>query len=372
MNSSTGRWVGGNDFFDRESELQILETRIRQHNHVLLTGQRRMGKTSIVRELGRRLAADGWIFLFADVEAATCPEDAIAEIAKAAFPVLPSKSRVFRAMDRWFNRSFEEVSAYGLRVKTRARLNPGSWRRYGERLLGDCAAQDRPVLLVVDELPIFLRRMETEDGSSARVDEFLSWLRGVVQSLGEDSPVLVASGSIGLQPLVNRLGMPDRINHLYTFRLGPWDRAASIRCFERLAENYGLFVEVGVASGVYEALGIGIPHHVQSFFARLHDFATMHGRNRVTQADAGRCIALGFSALQGKTISSTTSPGSRMDWETTTPTRWQWRSLPRPPLRGYSRQQQGQLSSARIPRFASRTLPVASQTLLKFSSTMVT
>ena len=63
MNSSTGRWGDGDDFFDRESELQILETRIRHHNHVLLTGQRRMGKTSILRKLGRRLGDRGHRFM---------------------------------------------------------------------------------------------------------------------------------------------------------------------------------------------------------------------------------------------------------------------------------------------------------------------
>ena len=70
MNSATGRWVSGDDFFDRKRELRILETRVRDRNHVLLTGQRRMGKTSIVQELGRRLQGDGWIFLFVDVEGA--------------------------------------------------------------------------------------------------------------------------------------------------------------------------------------------------------------------------------------------------------------------------------------------------------------
>ena len=58
MNSATGRWVSGEDFFNRDRELRILETKVRDRNHVLLTGQRRMGKTSIVRELGRRLEAD--------------------------------------------------------------------------------------------------------------------------------------------------------------------------------------------------------------------------------------------------------------------------------------------------------------------------
>ena len=69
MKSSTGRWVSGDDFFDRKGELELLETRVRDGNHMVMTGQRRMGKTSILRELGRRLELRSWVFLFADVEA---------------------------------------------------------------------------------------------------------------------------------------------------------------------------------------------------------------------------------------------------------------------------------------------------------------
>ena len=100
MRSATGRWVSGEDFFDRERELEVLKTRVCEHNHVLLTGQRRMGKTSILRELGSRLESEGWIFLFADVEGATCPEDAIAEIARAVHPVRSIASRFAGTMKR--------------------------------------------------------------------------------------------------------------------------------------------------------------------------------------------------------------------------------------------------------------------------------
>ena len=285
MKSSTGRWVSGDNFFDRERELQILETRVQDRNHVLLTGQRRMGKTSIVQELGRRLEAKGWIFLSTDVEGATCAEDAIASIAAAVHPVRPIASRFATTMRRWFSDKVEEVSAAEFRLKIRAGLNAGSWRHYGEQLLRDCVAQDKPVLLVIDELPIFLKRILHDDDGARRVDEFLSWLRGVLQSIGDGSLVLIVSGSIGLEPLVKRLGIPDRINHLSPFRLGPWDRKTSVTCFERLAESYRLRVEDGVANAVYDALGIGIPHHVQSFFARLRDHTIMQGRDRVTLED---------------------------------------------------------------------------------------
>ena len=300
MRLSTGRWVSGDDFFDREGELEVLRQRVCDGNHVLLAGQRRMGKTSIVRELGRRLESDGWIFLFADVEGATCAEDTIAEIARAVHPVRTIASRFGLSMKRWVSENIEEISALDFSVRIRGGLDAGSWKSHGEQLLRDCAAQDQPVLLVIDELPIFLKRMLRRDGEPARVDEFLSWLRGVIQALGAQSPVLILSGSIGLEPLVRRLGISDRINHLYPFRLGPWSREASVECFERLAQSHELPIEDGVADAVYDALGVGIPHHVQSFFARLRDFATMQGRNSVAVEDVGHVYRTGLLGPSGQ------------------------------------------------------------------------
>ena len=284
MKSATGRWVSGDDFFDRKAELEILERRVRDGNHILLTGQRRMGKTSIAQELGRRLETQGWVFLFADVEGASSPEDLIAAIAKATHPVRALSSRVASAMSR-FIENIDAINAHDFELKFRAGLDAGTWRRHGERLFQECAAHDKPVLLVIDELPIFLKHLLTEDQGAKKADEFLSWLRSVRQGLAKGSPVLLLSGSIGLTPLVGRLGIPDRINDLFDFRLEPWDRKTSVFCFEQLAKHNGLCVEGGVANAVYETLGIGIPHHVQSFFAQLRDFATMQGGNCVTVAD---------------------------------------------------------------------------------------
>lgn len=285
MNVSTGRWVSGEDFFNRDRELHILETLVRDRNHVLLTGQRRMGKTSIVQELGRRLENDGWIFLFADVEGAATVEDAIAEVAREVHPVRSIASRLALGMKRFFGDGIEEISAFEFGVKIRAGLNEGNWRRHGEQMFRACAEQGKPVLLVIDELPIFLKRMLRQDVGPRRVDEFLSWLRGVLQILGDEAPVLVVSGSIGLEPLVRQIGMSDRINHFYPFRLGPWDRDTSVSCFNRLVTRYRLSIDECVAPAVFNALGIGIPHQVQSFFARLRDFAIMHGRDPVTVKD---------------------------------------------------------------------------------------
>ena len=79
MRPSTGRWASGSDCFTRDAELRVLEAWVRDGNHTLLTGRRRMGRISVAHELGRRLAQDGWTFLFANVEDAACPDDVLAE-----------------------------------------------------------------------------------------------------------------------------------------------------------------------------------------------------------------------------------------------------------------------------------------------------
>ncbi len=285
MKSSTGRWVNGANFFDREAELTLLESRVRDGNHVLLTGQRRMGKTSVTRELGRRLESQGWTFLFTDVEDAICAEDVIAEIARATHPIRPISSRLIQDMRRWFEGNVDQISAHDFSVKFRAGLDAGSWRRHGDTLINTCAEHDKPVLLVMDELPIFLKRLLRDEDGAKRVDQFLSWLRRALQTHCDGSLVIIVSGSIGLKPLVERLGLSDRINYLDPFRLGPWDRENSIECLEKLANAYDLAIEKDVGNAVYDALGIGIPHHVQSFFARLRDFAAIQKRAPITVAD---------------------------------------------------------------------------------------
>lgn len=202
-------------------------------------------------------------------------------MAAAVHPVRSIAARLAIPLQRWFKESVEELGAYEFRLKFRAGLGAGSWRRHGEELFGECAGRDQPVLLAIDELPKFLKRMLRIVDDVQRVDEFLSWLRQVLLRLSGHSLVVIISGSIGLQPLAQQLGIPDRINYLYPYRLGPWSREDCIECFHRLANSYEISLDPGVAETVYDSLGVSIPYQVQTFFALLRDFATMQGRDQI-------------------------------------------------------------------------------------------
>lgn len=88
-------WVEGSRFFNREVELEALQERVNDGTHTLLTAQRRMGKTSLVRELMRRLhISDRFETVFVDVEAAADPADAIAEISVRSRPLRGAFDRI--------------------------------------------------------------------------------------------------------------------------------------------------------------------------------------------------------------------------------------------------------------------------------------
>ena len=284
MRSATGRWVTGDDFHGRDTELRILARHIREGNHILLSGQRRMGKTSIARELGRRLENEDWAFIFADVEHATSAEDVIAELARGVHPLYSSIDH-FIGRIRPLIENIEEISVADFRVRFRAQLNAGNWRRLGDDLLEVCVTYNKPVLVVIDELPIFLSRLARGEGGLQRVDEFLSWMRRALQNDNSASLVAILSGSIGLPPLLERLGIPDRINHLYPFRLEPWNRDTSISCFQRLSESNGINANNDVAGAVYDTLGSGIPHFVQRLFAHLRNISDGRDDVVVTKDD---------------------------------------------------------------------------------------
>ena len=156
-------WVEGSRFFDREAELETLQERVRDGTHTLLTAQRRMGKTSLVRELLRRLQTSGQFeTIFVDVEAAADPADAIAEISVRSRPLRGAFDRIkasFVNVLRETGDRIEQLSVADLKVKLRAGIDSGNWSARGDGVFAALAASDNPVVLAIDELPILINRL---------------------------------------------------------------------------------------------------------------------------------------------------------------------------------------------------------------------
>ncbi len=286
-------WVDGENFFDRETELEALEERVREGTHTLLTAQRRMGKTSLVRELQRRLAETGaFEVVFVDLEAATDPADAIAEIGVQAKPVRAAWDRIvtsFANLVRSAGDRIEELSLADLRVKLRAGIDAGNWPQRGDAIFAALAGE-RPVVLAIDELPIFVSRLlKDETGrltpeGKREAEAFLSWLRKAGQA-HRGRVTLILSGSVSLEPLLEQAGLSAQANIFSPYDLKPWSEGTAVSCLEALAGSYGVGLAPEVSRDMCRRLRCCIPHHVQMFFDRMHDHLRRAGREDASADD---------------------------------------------------------------------------------------
>ena len=307
MIKSVGNWVTGDEFFDREAELAALAERVKGGTHTLLTAQRRMGKTSLVRELLERVKADGEVEgVFVDLEACRTAEDAIAEIALRA--------RVTGGWRDWLrllaNRDIELKVAgqeVKLRAAIRAGIDAGNWQHKGDQILSRLADKPRSpkVVLAIDELPILLNRLlkgndqrVTPEGKQA-ADEFLAWLRKNGQE-HQGRIVLILSGSIGLEPILEQAGLSAHANIFSPFDLKPWDEETAAACLTALADTYGIELPEDIRMAMCRRLRCQIPHHVQRFFDVLHEDLRRAGRNTASLEDVERVYDSDMLGVRGQ------------------------------------------------------------------------
>jgi len=76
LKQAYGNWVEGERFWDREKDTELMIKKLDEGAHLLLVAQRRMGKTSLMREVKRQLA-NRYTCLFIDLQKASSAEDAI-------------------------------------------------------------------------------------------------------------------------------------------------------------------------------------------------------------------------------------------------------------------------------------------------------
>ena len=290
----SSNWVDGDQFFDREVELRLLRERVENGTHTLLTAQRRMGKTSLVRELLRLLEEDGeFATVFVDLEGAMDAEDAVVEMATQARPLQSVRRRItsqLRNSVRDVRDNIEELGVSELRVKLRAGLDAGNWQRIGDQVFEALATNDRPVVLAIDELPILINRLlkgheyRFTPERLAVTDAFMGWLRKCCQTY-EGRVCLIISGSVGLEPVLSQARLSAHANVFTALDLRPWPHDVAVECLVALARGYGVCLPHEIRREMCRRLRCSVPHHVQLFFRHLYEHLVRDQRNEATLDD---------------------------------------------------------------------------------------
>lgn len=198
---------------DRVGELEALLAGA-MSNGAYVIGDRRMGKTSLLRKAAQHLRESGHLVVHTSAERST-----LAHFEAELYAALREQT----ALRTWLRGWDKELAGSAtLKIRGSGLTVSGKVARTGEtverdllRICSEAARKNRRrLVLIIDEIAVLANRLHEQDARSA--DDFLRSLRAARQT--HDNIAIVLSGSVGLHHALDDL---TSLNDLREVPIGP-------------------------------------------------------------------------------------------------------------------------------------------------------
>lgn len=241
----------------RDDILRELRTAVERGSSTILTGERRIGKSWVLKALADA-PPPGWVAVYTDVEQISRLEDLHDVLAERITQRLPRPRRIF---ERLGTSKIKEIK--GIPLPSMPELGPVDRLR---RLIRGVASGGTKLIVILDELPILAQRLEaTAPGDAVALLQLLRALR-----LEEPNVRMVLAGSIGFHHLLDGdAEIRAAINDVLPVPIGPLDPEAARSLTRRLLAGIGVDAP---ATAVVEAIASatdGVPFYIHHLVANL-------------------------------------------------------------------------------------------------------
>lgn len=261
-----GNKAEGEDFFDRVTEREDL-WRYLEGNHIVFSGPRRLGKTSLLQRLADEAQRQGLLARLVDVEGINSAE-AFFDVLEKSFPDESISAYLKAAGEKatgWLSR-FRKVDIKlpggiggGLEIQAPTQA---PWAARADKL--QKRLSKAPLLILIDEFSVFLENLIGRDAAEA--ESLLGWLRSWRLCSGVMCR-FIFSGSIGLNYLLEQHQLTTRLNDCHDFRLGPFKPKDALAMLTTLSQREGWQAEAVVLTHLYQRTGWLSPFYLNLLLA---------------------------------------------------------------------------------------------------------
>ena len=190
MRANPGGIIGLTEIVGRDSLVQKL-WRILEGQSLVLTSERRIGKTCVIRKMKEECVAPDVVCILNDIEALNTPQEFVEAVYKDVEGLLSRADRTQLKFQQLLSK-LGGVEVHNLKIPD---LTP-HWKNLLFALAEDLFENNnRMIIFFWDELPLFIHKIRNTSGESAAM-EMLDALRSLRQR--HSRLRMVFTGSVGL------------------------------------------------------------------------------------------------------------------------------------------------------------------------------
>ena len=277
-----------NEFYGREVELELLIEHVTQGKSVYISGARRIGKTTLMREAEKVLKEIWNKCFFHDFGGDHSPAAWICELAK-------KNEGLFKVIIRGLKNFDEIMTKYGtqknqppLSMLTEIVIDDSNWKEVGRNLfeiLYESYPDGKKIVVFLDELAVMIQYMQKKQDKESRrtkahdeVVDFMNWFSSIQRRFNERISFVIAS-SVRLDRLLERLNLRGTIENFEHYPLEAWKHETAKNYITEMAHKNAVDISSETAEKMLDMLGnTHIPHYVDKFFNSVYSYLRINNR----------------------------------------------------------------------------------------------
>ena len=271
----TGPPVEGNDFYGREKELQYAwENLILKGVSLLLSAPRRVGKSSFSKKMLKLAEENEWNVLYLDLQGITA-EDQFVRLFKDKLKSEKwwerTKTKIEETTIKLFD-SIEDLEIAGNKIS----INSDVWRGNAYDKIQKIIEGADEILIVMDELTIFLDNLLKQDNGKKRVEDFLEWLRKFRQ-ISETKVRWIFCSSVGIINFASMHLLSKHLNDVHSFPIGAYSEIEAKDFISRLDVSGGINFEDEKIQYILDKLKWYLPFFIQILVEKINFLVCVEG-----------------------------------------------------------------------------------------------
>ena len=282
----TGPPAMGNKYLRRQYINDEFWREIKKGNHILFTAPRRVGKTSIMKDLNDNCIS-GYICHYENIESNSNQKQFFKQLFDILLNKLNTYTKTKEKVKKWIKR--RGIGEFSIEGNIKFYTKEFDYKEELLSLITESRKTDKKVVLFLDEFPEVISAINKNEGKEKAIDT-LHTIRAIRHNENFSHFILVLAGSTGLEQVVETLDRPKLINDLHRIKISALSENEALTLIKQLTSGATMQIGEEEIKYILKKLKHLIPYFIQYMVEECDKILHKQNRNELQKKDIDNAI----------------------------------------------------------------------------------